>query len=305
MKLLIYFALILAFQLNGSFAYANSPLEYAYVIKSPNGRKSRILGTIHAGIKLQDMPPEIMEIIASAKRLVVESNEETSLHAIQLLLEKESEIGFSSENLDSHLSKLIDREDIDWRGITPPGVDKSTFISSSLKSPVSVSILLTSLTCLTLMKEAQQTTTLDQEIVNAFQAINDGVIHYLDSLEILTQVYEKVFNPQLNSVILDNYQNIIKISQREAQYYRRGKELPESIEAYFTQIQRTSFAGMMDPEVISYLGSFRNHQWLSILREQINKGDAFIAFGLTHLIGKDGILNLLRQDGYEVTPLKQ
>ena len=72
MKILINFALMLAIQLNGSFAYANSPLEYVYVIEK-NGIKSEVLGTIHAGIRLQDMPPKIMEMISSAKRLVVES----------------------------------------------------------------------------------------------------------------------------------------------------------------------------------------------------------------------------------------
>ncbi len=227
---------------------------------------------------------------------------------MQLLLEKESQKDFNSEDFDYFLWELLESKDIDWSGIIPPERGKYEFICSQFKSPVSVAILLTSLTWLPLMKEAQQTIILDHEIINAFKVQNDGVIHYLDSLEITTQAYEKIMNPQRNSVIVANYQSIIELSKRVAQNYRNGIELPESVEAYYAQIKATSFVGilpMMDPEVISYLGSFRNQQWLPILREQINKGDAFIAVGLMHLVGKDGIINLLRQDGYKVTPLKQ
>ncbi len=144
---------MLACQLRSSFAYANSPLKYVYLIESPHGGVSQVLGTVHAGIKLKDMPLKIMEIIASAKRLVVENNAETRSQAVQLLLEKELEKGFNSEDFDYFLWELIESKDVDWSGIISPEMGKQQFICSHFKSPISVAMLLSNLIYLPVMKE--------------------------------------------------------------------------------------------------------------------------------------------------------
>jgi len=47
----------------------------------------------------------------------------------------------------------------------------------------------------------------------------------------------------------------------------------------------------------------RNIKWIPIMKEHMAKHTCFIAFGCRHLVGEKGIINLLRKEGYEVTPV--
>ena len=40
-----------------------------------------------------------------------------------------------------------------------------------------------------------------------------------------------------------------------------------------------------------------------LMKEQMAKHTCFVAFGCRHLVGEKGIINLLRKEGYEVTPV--
>lgn len=46
----------------------------------------------------------------------------------------------------------------------------------------------------------------------------------------------------------------------------------------------------------------RNRKWVPILNEQMHKGPAFIAVGGGHLGGTNGVIDLLRKEGYTVNP---
>lgn len=46
----------------------------------------------------------------------------------------------------------------------------------------------------------------------------------------------------------------------------------------------------------------RNRKWVPILNEQMQKGPAFIAVGGGHLGGTNGVIDLLRKEGYTVNP---
>lgn len=48
----------------------------------------------------------------------------------------------------------------------------------------------------------------------------------------------------------------------------------------------------------------RNHNWVPKIEEMIAKQRVFIAVGAGHLGGAEGVLELLRKEGYKVTPLK-
>jgi uncharacterized protein YbaP (TraB family) len=47
----------------------------------------------------------------------------------------------------------------------------------------------------------------------------------------------------------------------------------------------------------------RNRNWVSQLKPIMNKESVFVAVGTGHLVGKDGLLNLLKKEGYTVVPL--
>lgn len=60
----------------------------------------------------------------------------------------------------------------------------------------------------------------------------------------------------------------------------------------------------LSPEFYSNLIVVRNQNWIPIITELIQTNPTFIAVGAAHLPGKDGVLNLLREAGYKITPME-
>ena len=68
----------------------------------------------------------------------------------------------------------------------------------------------------------------------------------------------------------------------------------------YTQAQvDTEFARM--EELVS---SSRNRAWIPVLTAAAAEGPVFAAFGALHLSGQDGVLNLLRKEGFTIEELK-
>ena len=60
----------------------------------------------------------------------------------------------------------------------------------------------------------------------------------------------------------------------------------------------------LSPEFYSNLIVKRNQKWIPIISELIQNKSAFIAVGAAHLPGAKGVLNLLREAGYTITPVE-
>lgn len=48
----------------------------------------------------------------------------------------------------------------------------------------------------------------------------------------------------------------------------------------------------------------RNLNWVKQLKKRLKKKQLFIAVGAAHLIGQNGLIQLLRQEGYTITPIR-
>ncbi len=55
--------------------------------------------------------------------------------------------------------------------------------------------------------------------------------------------------------------------------------------------------------VLHEISTVRNHKWMEYIPDLINKKASFIAVGLGHLLGEDGLISLLRKEGYKVEPV--
>ncbi|MDU8927920.1 TraB/GumN family protein [Alisedimentitalea sp. MJ-SS2] len=55
---------------------------------------------------------------------------------------------------------------------------------------------------------------------------------------------------------------------------------------------------------MDYLLSERNHDFLAAIRDDLHQGGVFMAIGASHLSGRNGIVELMRRDGFEVTRIK-
>ena len=58
------------------------------------------------------------------------------------------------------------------------------------------------------------------------------------------------------------------------------------------------------PKFKSRFISGRNKTWVPRIKTIIHKKNSFIAVGAGHLWGEEGLINLLREEGYEVRPVK-
>ena len=56
-----------------------------------------------------------------------------------------------------------------------------------------------------------------------------------------------------------------------------------------------------NPRIAGLLLEERNRAWIQKLAPQLVEGGVFVALGLDHLLGRQGILNLLREQGFELT----
>ena len=59
----------------------------------------------------------------------------------------------------------------------------------------------------------------------------------------------------------------------------------------------------LSPEFYTNFIVKRNQKWIPIISELIQKKSTFIAVGAGHLPGKEGVLNLLQEAGYKITPI--
>lgn len=73
------------------------------------------------------------------------------------------------------------------------------------------------------------------------------------------------------------------------------KELLNAVDYYNTLV----------PDISSeYITEKRNKLWMPRLLKELNKGNVFIAVSSLHLVYDYGLINLLRKEGFVLTPLK-
>ena len=60
----------------------------------------------------------------------------------------------------------------------------------------------------------------------------------------------------------------------------------------------------LSPQFYSNFIVKRNQKWIPIISELIQKKSTFIAVGAAHLPGREGVLNLLQEAGYKITPIE-
>lgn len=77
--------------------------------------------------------------------------------------------------------------------------------------------------------------------------------------------------------------------------------LSQDIDEIYNYISQS---GMNSKEFEEEMVTKRNHNWIKPIQKIIRKNKAFIAVGAAHLGGPDGVIELLRKEGYTVTPVK-
>ena len=102
---------------------------------------------------------------------------------------------------------------------------------------------------------------------------------------------------------------ITKLLEEITQHKKEGDdEYQKLIGAYKQQDVPALYEMITDSKSLSDdMGEFldvRNKKWIPRMSDKMNRSSVFFAVGAGHLWGDNGVINLLRKDGYEVKALK-
>lgn len=113
-------------------------------------------------------------------------------------------------------------------------------------------------------------------------------ISFFDNLsreEQAEMVMESLRDGEKNKKMMIEMQGIYKRQQLDSLHYLVRRE-----------------SGVIAQRESSFLGQ-RNKRWIPQIKEIIQQQKAFIAVGAGHLAGDEGVIQLLREEGYTVTPI--
>lgn len=124
----------------------------------------------------------------------------------------------------------------------------------------------------------------------------------LETLQEQLSVFDSLSIPEQVVLIQDTLTHMAELPEMNEtliQAYLNGDL--EKIYAYSMEFNQTSDTELAD-KLRMHLIDDRNRRMLSRMRPYLERGKAFIAVGALHLPGENGLIRLLQQEGYIVSP---
>lgn len=118
----------------------------------------------------------------------------------------------------------------------------------------------------------------------------------LESLDFQMDLLGKLATPNYFYEYFKNYNEFQGISQQMVDYYNT-----ENIEGLKSIFQNTKY---MSKDQFDAMLTNRNTKWVQDIPAKIQNTKSLIAVGAGHLVGDLGIIKLLRDKGYTLTPVK-
>lgn len=127
-------------------------------------------------------------------------------------------------------------------------------------------------------------------IANSKNIATDG----LETFEDIASLQE-TYAPESGFTYLSNFIDNLDV---EFELYKKSLKVyaTHNINYFYFAMQK------LNPEMTTDVLDKRNLSWLPKIKAAIKKESCFFAIGASHLAGKNGLVNLLRKDGYVVTP---
>lgn len=252
---------------------------YFYQIKYKN-QISHLLGTIHIGIALSDLPKEVTVALQASQQIVGErAFDEKEVQGMQSLRKG----GFWS---------IFDNMDISNREENTLSLEeRNRLVCHGV--PSRLSKVLTDSACQMVLKGPYFNVSMDMEVL-AHAYSKKLKITQLDSDQLLKEADQLEKKTESNACEL---KAILKYVPTEV-----DAQWAPTFEKYRAG-DRNSFIDESDKAL-----AYRNVNWMPILEATLSEGNAFITMGAAHLYGSKGIITMLLAKGYEVnrwTPEKK
>lgn len=246
---------------------------------------SHLFGTIHvADREILDIPKPVAEALAASKVFVMETLPDLEQLATlpELLFFQKGE----------SLRKLISR----------PLFDRtSEILEGYFLSPENVSRMKPWAAFLTMNYPAESGAVLDEMLLN--RALEQGAeAHGLESMREQLDIFEDLPQDQQLRLLADTVCHYDVVTDDFAVMKRLY--LSRDLKGLYEYSNRyTARDEPMYKELLTNLLTRRNHVMAERMLPYLEQGAAFIAIGAMHLPGDEGILNLLRERGFELIPV--
>ena len=244
-----------------------------------DGKVSHILGTRHVSVSLAKFPEVVRRSIRSAKLAVFEvAPDDTS----------------SRRAKDEPLRDKLGQDD--WGHLRElVGNDMAEELATAPSDTAVISMLV--------MYE-DITNMLDKQIEDMVAAQKIPAIG-LETAAFQDDVLAKLLDFRMLRATVENTKSRAEIDKDSAadliQYCAGTDDSPGMDDDEKTKLHK---AGYTDAELAAMdqtLVFSRNSSWIPKFEELFGKGDVFVAVGADHLIGKRGVVSLLRERGFTVT----
>lgn len=283
-KLLVLLTVFCAFI--SASAFAQNPNDENSLLWKVEGngltKPSFIFGTVHMICQDQFvMPDKVKNALANTEQSYLEIN----LAAPDIALQSQKYM-FTDKSLSNEISKE-DYQYLDSLVKTKLKTDLAKF--DKVKPMIIMAMLLqASFTCKVVSFEA--------EIIKLTKAANKTV-NGLSTVEEQYSFMDKIFDAK------DLGKYLKEINDTEI-----NKLLKQLHEAYLKEDVKTMDDLLMgmnttNPEAYKQLLPVRNHLWADRIPAIIKEKPTMFAIGTGHLLGTEGVVYLLREKGYTVTPI--
>jgi uncharacterized protein YbaP (TraB family) len=237
-----------------------------------------LLGTIHAGVGLKDYPTYLTDAVTQADIIAIESNTYTTLNSLERLKLSYKMLRFSGPKLSDELSPEA------WQKLytrVGPTIDPSEF------NPSALNWLSYGTVCVLWQLSSKSKNALDLEIET--YAKQNREVWYLEESDY--DLFSEAFNTCNSAKDVEN-----TIAETPEQLVNKFVEGDMS---FLEKLYSDSYSE--HPRTTQVLVVRRNLRWMSRILEIYSQAERpFIAVGAIHLVGPDGLLALLKKEGFQV-----
>lgn len=288
MKKIFLFSLIFAFQFGLSQEIKEKALLWEI---SGNGlsQPSYLFGTIHIACEGEvEMRPEIQTAFDKTEQLILEMKMDDPSLMVKMMQASLATDGKTvSDKLGTELASKVDS-----LMTTRMGMNLAMFENLNL-STISIQIGLLAINC---------PVDLGYDMMLLNEAKTDGKeIKGLESIETQIQVLLSMSEEEaLQSInyIVNNFEESELELQKMLELYRN-----QEVQGLYNFTKES----MEDPKYpqgdLEDLLHKRNENWIPVIEKEIRNAPSFIAVGAAHLAGQRGVIHLLRNQGYTLSPV--
>ena len=206
----------------------------------------------------------------------------------------------SAAPADSTIDKLLNKEDYNL----VDSVIKSYMFGFGLKELrlLKPAVLTAQLNVMQMQKYFPKNLDPANMLDMAIQRRGEALGKHVDGLETVDAQTKALFGASL----VEQAEELVDFCRKDREFNTYSKQLCDAYRAQdLAAIEAIVFNKEygMDDSDMERLSYERNRSWMDKITQTMPVQRALIAVGAAHLVGKDGLINLLREQGYTVEPV--